>query len=87
MRAQRGTTEVFTYFRTARQHYTNLGIEENNDEGFLRYLGCSKHLKKKMYSRGIKKIYKVILEKMNENQVLMQENQQLKNQLQQKQKI
>lgn len=77
MKAQRRTTTVYSFLERARQHYTDLGVKD--DEAFLRdQLGCGKDIKKGWYERGIKPIYFKVLTYIEENQSLRKENQTLR---------
>jgi hypothetical protein len=66
----RQISQATEYFTKARPHYSHLNITPANDEEFLKYLGCSKSLKKMWRSFGIRKVYHRIIELLDENGAL-----------------
>ncbi len=74
MRAQRQSSQVFSYLEKARQYYPQLGIKEKDDEAFLQSIGCGKDIKKGWYQRGIKPIYHKVLSYIEETQRLREES-------------
>lgn len=71
---------VGNYFQRARQHYHYLKFED--DVSFLKYLGCSKFIKKQWYATGIKGIYYLILDLLDEIKQLKEGRERLEKQLQ-----
>ena len=64
MRIAKSDSLVGNYFNRARQHYDYLHTPD--DFSFLKFLGCSSHLKKKWYQIGIKPIYHRFLDLLDE---------------------
>lgn len=64
MRIAKSDSAVGNYFNRARQHYDHLHTPD--DTSFLKFLGCSQHLKKKWYQIGIRLIYHRFLDVLDE---------------------
>ncbi len=78
-RTARQDSHVGNYFNRARQHYHYL--ETPTDDSFLKFLGCSKFLKKRWYETGIKAIYYRFLDLLDELRIVRADRDRLEKEL------